>query len=341
MRSLRISVTDRCNLRCHYCMPEDEYAWVEREEILTFEEISTITKIFTALGVRRLRLTGGEPLLRHNLPRLVEMLAANPILEDLALTTNGVLLGRMAQPLRNAGLKRVTISLDTLRPDRFHALTRSTAHGAVLEGIDEALRCGFDSVKINTVAMRGVNDDEVAALLEFSRGKGAEIRFIEYMDVGGATRWSMEEVVTRAEILKIIEQNFGSVTPVGPVAQEANSNGGGRSKAPADRFKLADGTAFGIISSTSQPFCGTCDRSRLTPDGVWLLCLYALGGINLKALLRNGTMPADIAQIIETTWQRRNDRGAEERKLLPERGIFFRADELRRDLHLEMHTRGG
>ncbi|MGH9449137.1 MAG: GTP 3',8-cyclase MoaA [Terriglobia bacterium] len=337
MRSLRISVTDRCNLRCRYCMPEDEYAWVEREEILAFEEIAALTRIFAGLGVRRIRITGGEPLLRHDLPALVEMLAAMPLVEDLALTTNGVLLARMAQSLRRAGLKRVTVSLDTLLPVRFRALTRSGALGAVLEGIEEARRCGFEPVKINTVVMRGFNDDEIPSLLEFSRNHAAEIRFIEYMDVGGATRWSMDDVVTREEILQVAASAFGRVAPVDVAGREAN----GFAKAPADRFRLADGTVFGVISSTSQPFCGTCDRSRLTPDGIWLLCLYAVGGVNVKALLRSGAPAAEIAQVIETTWTSRADRGAEARKLLPERGVLFHADDLRKNLHLEMHTRGG
>ncbi|MDE3181208.1 MAG: GTP 3',8-cyclase MoaA [Acidobacteriota bacterium] len=338
MRSLRVSVTDRCNLRCLYCMPEDDYVWVEREEILTFEEIVAAAEIFTSLGVRRLRITGGEPLLRHNLAVLIEKLAQNPRLEDIALTTNGIMLGRMARPLRDAGLNRVTVSLDTLDPGRFRSLTKSGAHSAVIEGIREALKSGFECVKINAVLMRGFNDDEIPALLEFSRHEGAEIRFIEYMDVGGATRWSMNGVVTRDEILAIIERRFGQATPV---HDAADRRAGGVAKAPADRFRLADGTVFGIISSTSLPFCGSCDRSRLTPDGVWLLCLYARDGINLKALLRGGTPAGEIAQTIEKTWKLRSDRGAEERKLAPNRGALFQAEELRKDLHLEMHTRGG
>lgn len=337
MRSLRISVTDRCNLRCRYCMPEDEYAWVQRQEILTFEEIAALVEIFTSLGVQRLRLTGGEPLLRHDLGRLVKMLAQNALAEDLALTTNGILLARMAAPLRNAGLKRVTVSLDSLDPERFRSLTRSSAHRAVLEGIDEALRCGFESVKINTVVMRGVNDDEIPALVEFGCEKGIEVRFIEYMDVGGATRWSMDAVVTRAEILASIERRFGAVTPADPPAEGA----GGLAKAPADRFVLPDGSAFGVISSTSQPFCGSCDRSRITPDGLWLTCLYAAGGLDLKTPLRNGAPHEEIARIVREAWGARSDRGAEERKALADRGILFGAEELRKNPRLEMHTRGG
>ncbi|MGH9378653.1 MAG: GTP 3',8-cyclase MoaA, partial [Terriglobia bacterium] len=298
MRSLRISVTDRCNLRCHYCMPEDDYAWVERDEILTFEEISALVGIFTELGVRRLRLTGGEPLLRHNLGELVAMLVKNPLVEDLALTTNGVLLARKARPLREAGLRRVTVSLDTLRRDRFQTLARSSTHPAVLEGIDEAVRVGFESVKLNMVVIRGFNDDEIPEMLEFGRRKGAELRFIEYMDVGGATRWTPERVMTRAEILAAIEQSFGAVSPV---HERAPVNGEGKFKAPAERFRLADGATFGVISSTSEPFCGTCDRSRLTTDGVWFLCLYAARGIDLKSLLRRGE--PEIGRIIQEAWR--------------------------------------
>ncbi|MGH9350910.1 MAG: GTP 3',8-cyclase MoaA [Terriglobia bacterium] len=336
MRSLRISVTDRCNLRCHYCMPEDDYVWVERDEVLTFEEISALAGVFTGLGVRRVRLTGGEPLLRHNLDRLVGMLAGNPHVEDLALTTNGVLLARKARLLREAGLRRVTVSLDTLRADRFQTLTRSPAYAAVLEGIDAALRAGFESVKLNMVVIRGFNDDEIPEMLEFGRRKGAEIRFIEYMDVGGATRWSIERVMARAEILAAIEQTSGAVRPV---QEHTPANGEGKFKAPADRFKVADGTTFGIISSTSEPFCGTCDRSRLTTDGIWFLCLYAARGIDLKSLLRRGE--PEIGRIIQEAWTARMDRGAEERKLLQSRGILFQVEDLRKDLHREMHTRGG
>lgn len=336
MRSLRISVTDRCNLRCHYCMPEDNYLWVERDELLTFEEIAALAGIFTGLGVRRLRLTGGEPLLRHNLDRLVSMLAANPLVEDLAMTTNGVLLARKAQRLRAAGLRRITISLDTLRRDRFATLARSSSHEAVLDGIDEALRVGFESVKLNMVVIRGFNDDEIPAMIEYGRRKGAEIRFIEYMDVGGATRWSMDRVMARADILTAIERAFGEVHPL---EERMPASGEGKHKAPADRFKLRDGTTFGIIASTSEPFCGTCDRSRLTADGVWFLCLYAAGGIDLKSMLRRGD--PGIERVIQETWTARADRGAEERKREQARAILFQVEDLRKDLHREMHTRGG
>jgi len=340
LRSLRISVTDRCNMRCAYCMPEDEYIWLEHREILSFEEIRELVDIFTGLGVDKIRLTGGEPLLRRNLDRLVLLLAGNPQIRDLALTTNGVLLRRDARVLREAGLQRLTVSLDTLKPERFRTLTRSDAHAQVIAGIREAAVVGgLRGLKINTVVMRGFNDDELAAMIDFGREVSAEVRFIEYMDVGGATRWSMDQVVSRAAILESLRERFGSVEPIElPLAADSPSI---HAKAPADRFRLPDGTVFGIISSTTQPFCRNCDRARLTPDGVWLLCLYARDGVNLKRLLRGGASREAIAQTIADTWQKRVDRGAEERLALASRGALFGIDDLRRDPHREMHTRGG
>src|SRR5579884_2025381 len=207
LRSLRISVTDRCNLRCHYCMPEDEYVW------LHLEEISILAGIFAALGVDKIRLTGGEPLLRHDLSTLIRLLAQKEGIRDLALTTNGVLLRRHAKDLRAAGLQRITVSLDTLRPERFQILTRSAAHSAVLDGIQAAREAGFEKIKINAVILRGFNEDELADLIQFGRQIGGEIRFIEYMDVGGATRWSLERVMTRAEMLEVLERRFGAIRP--------------------------------------------------------------------------------------------------------------------------------
>ena len=345
LRSLRISVTDRCNMRCAYCMPEDEYIWLEHREILSFEEIRDLADIFTDLGVDRVRLTGGEPLLRRDLHRLVGLLAANSRIRDLALTTNGVLLRRDARTLREAGLQRLTVSLDTLKPERFRALTRSDAHAPVIAGIREAVAAGFRGLKLNTVAIRGFNDDELAAMIDFGREVSAEVRFIEYMDVGGATRWSMGQVLPRAAILESLRAHFGGVEPVEessePLPRGGTDQGAVRAKAPADRFRLPDGTTFGVISSTTQPFCRHCDRARLTPDGVWLLCLYARDGVNLKRLLRGGAPREAVAQTIAETWQKRVDRGAEERLALASRGALFGIDDLRLDPHREMHTRGG
>src|ERR1700739_4955970 len=225
LRSLRVSVTDRCNLRCNYCIPQEEYVWLPRQELLTFEEIARLVDVFTTLGVEDVRLTGGEPLLRRDLPRLVRMLAANPRIRDLALTTNGVLFGEQAEDLRAAGLHRVTLSLDTLRPERFGALTGRSTHAQVLAGIEAARRIGFPKLKLDTVMLRGVNDDEVADLIEFAGGIDAEVRFIEYMDVGGATEWSLDKVFTRAELLDRLSKRYGTITPLGE-----------NSSAPAERF---------------------------------------------------------------------------------------------------------
>src|SRR6266542_5259501 len=209
LRNLRLSVTDRCNLRCAYCMPEEEYAWLPRADILTFEETARLVDIFAGLGVDKVRLTGGEPLLRKDLAHLVKMIAAESRIRDLAITTNGILLGPAARALRDAGIHRVTVSLDTLKPDRFQALTRRDSLAQVLEGIETVRAMSWPGLKLDTVVMRGVNDDELGDLVEFARRMSAEIRFIEYMDVGGATRWSMDKVVSRAEILERLSARYG------------------------------------------------------------------------------------------------------------------------------------
>ena len=329
LRSLRISVTDRCNLRCQYCMPEPEYVWLPRENILSFEEISTLTDAFVEEGVDRVRITGGEPLLRRDLPRLIQLLAAKP-LADIALTTNGLLLKTHARDLRAAGLHRVTISLDTLRADRFKALTGSSDLPAVLAGIEAAATAGFHPLKIDTVVIRGTNDDELIDLLEYGQRLNAEVRFIEYMDVGGATRWSPGAVVSRVEMLQSIATHYGGVIPAGD-----------QGSAPAERFLLPDGTVFGIIASTSQPFCGTCDRARLTADGIWLLCLYASAGTDLRRPLRAGATGAELRQLIRAVWSLRADRGAEERLGMDREMTLVPLRALKKDAHLEMHTRGG
>jgi cyclic pyranopterin phosphate synthase len=327
--SLRISVTDRCNLRCLYCMPEESYAWLPREDILTFEETALLADLFAEHGATKVRLTGGEPLLRRDLETLVAAIARRPWLEDLALTTNGVLLADHAHALRAAGLQRITVSLDTLQPDRFAAMTRRRDHHSVLRGLDAAAAAGFP-LKIDTVIVRGRNDDEVEALLAFARERGAEIRFIEYMDVGGATGWSLEQVVSRDEILARVAAVHGPVETLP-----------GRGPAPAERYRLGDGTTFGVIASTTRPFCRTCDRSRLTADGVWLLCLYAAHGTDLRRPLRAGASIDTLRDMIAAVWRGRADRGAEERRALPARGTFVPLATLKRDAHLEMHTRGG
>ncbi len=330
LRNLRVSVTDRCNLRCQYCMPEDEYVWLPREELLTFEELRDLAAVFTELGVDKVRLTGGEPLLRNDLPVLVRLLAANLQIKDLALTTNGVLLAQQAQALREAGLHRITVSLDTLRPDQFEALTRRDAHAQVLEGIRAAGQAGFNGVKLDTVVMRGANDGELADLIEFGKQVGAEVRFIEYMDVGGATQWSPGKVFSRAEMLDALSRRYGRIEPV---VEDTT--------APAERFLLPDSTVFGIIASTTTPFCRRCDRSRLTADGIWYMCLYAPTGLDLRKPVRGGASRDAIMSMIAAAWQRRTDRGAEERMAQGMRGVFVGIEQLRKDPHLEMHTRGG
>ncbi|HSP94698.1 MAG TPA: GTP 3',8-cyclase MoaA [Thermoanaerobaculia bacterium] len=328
--NLRLSVTDRCNLRCQYCMPERDYVWLPRKDILDFEEVSALVDVFADLGVDRVRLTGGEPLVRRDLPELVRMIASKPAIRDLAMTTNGVLLAENAGALKDAGLRRVTVSLDTLKPERFHALTRFDDLARVLKGIEVASGLGFSAVKIDSVVIRGVNEDELVPLLEHGRRVGAEVRFIEYMDVGGATRWSRDKVVPRAEILGTLARHYG---PIQPLAEKTS--------APAERFRLSDGTVFGIIASTTAPFCGSCDRSRLTADGLWYLCLYAARGLNLALPLRAGSTRQELRALIEASWRGRTDRGAEDRLALRDRAALVPLTTLRRDPHLEMHTRGG
>jgi GTP 3',8-cyclase len=330
LRNLRLSVTDRCNLRCSYCMPEEEYVWLPRDNILSFEEIASLVDVFVDLGVDKIRLTGGEPLLRKDLDRLVAMLAADRRIHDLAMTTNGVLLADQAAALRAAGLHRVTVSLDTLRPERFRALTRRDTHPRVLEGIAALRRAGWPGIKLDTVVMRGVNDDELVDLIEYAREVDAEVRFIEFMDVGGATTWSMDKVVSRADMLRVLEARYGRIEPIVEV-----------SSAPADRYRLPDGAVFGMISSTTQPFCRDCDRSRLTADGMWYRCLYATEGTDLGAALRRGADREELEELIAGRWRARADRGAEARLAMAERSPLIQVRELKRDPHLEMHTRGG
>jgi cyclic pyranopterin phosphate synthase len=329
LRNLRLSVTDRCNLRCSYCMPEAEYAWLPREDILHFEEIERLVDVFVSLGVDKVRLTGGEPLLRRGVPDLVRRLAARPGIADLAMTTNGVLLAAQAQTLKDAGLHRLTVSLDTLDAARFKTLTRYDELERVLDGIATAAPI-FGGLKLDTVVIRGVNDDELVRLIEFGRPHNAEVRFIEYMDVGGATHWTMGRVVSRREMLDRLEAHYGAITPVGE-----------SSSAPADRFQLPDGTVFGIISSTTEPFCHACDRSRLTADGLWYLCLYAPAGTDVRKVLRAGASDEELAELIRSTWSRRADRGAETRLASGDRSPLIPLERLKRDPHLEMHTRGG
>lgn len=331
MGDIRVSVTDRCNFRCSYCMPEEEYKWLPKSDILSFEEIVRVIHLFSQLGVDKVRLTGGEPLLRRDLHVLVKGIAALPTIRELALTTNGLLLVEQLDGLFAAGLRRVTISLDTLHADRFLALTRRDGLERVIEAIRAVPRRGFSNTKLDTVVIRGINDDELPDLIEFSKTVPAEIRFIEYMDVGGATNWSPEKVVSRADMLQLLTARYGAIESI---VRENDP-------APAARYRLADGTTFGIISSTTQPFCSSCNRSRLTADGIWYLCLYAMHGVALREPLRRGDSDEEILDLVRRTWQARADRGAEARLAMLQRGPLVPISRLKQDPRLEMHTRGG
>lgn len=281
-RDLRISVTDRCNFRCTYCMPSEGMQWQRREDLLSFEEIERLARIMVErFGVDSIRLTGGEPTVRARLPLLVAKLSALDV--DLAMTTNGVTLPLLADELRAAGLKRINISLDSLRADRFEELTRRDDLARVLEGIDAALQAGFDPVKINVVVMRGVNDDEIVDFAHFGRGRGLVVRFIEFMPLDADGGWSNDSVMTQAEILADLRAEFDLV----PVA---------RSSAPATRWRYTDGRGeIGIVASVSQSFCDSCDRVRITADGQFRNCLFATAETDLRALLRSGAGDHEIA----------------------------------------------
>ena len=337
LRSLRLSVTDRCNLRCGYCMPEERYAWLPKPAILRYEESIALVKALIPFGLRKLRITGGEPLLRKDLADLVVGLdalrATSPEgsgLEEIALTTNAVHLADLAAPLKRAGLDRLTVSLDTLRPDRFLEMTRRNELDRALRGIEAAAVAGFEGTKLNTVVVRGENDDELVDLLRFGAERAIEIRFIEYMDVGGATRWSMDSVVPASEILQRLASVLGEPTP----------DSAPRGAAPAARYRLPSGQRFGLISSTTRPFCSSCDRARLTADGTFFTCLYATEGTATASMLRDQGAEA-AARLIADTWLQRTDRGAEARAASTNRVALAGADELRARPHLEMHTRGG
>jgi cyclic pyranopterin phosphate synthase len=311
-------------------MPQEEYTWLPSASILSFAEIEALVDAFVRLRVHKLRITGGEPLLRPGLADLVARLTAKAEIGDVAMTTNGVLLARYASQLRRAGLHRVTVSLDTLRPDRFAHLSRRTNHSDVMEGIQALADAGFVGTKLDTVVIRGTNDDELIDLVEFARAARAEIRFIEYMDVPGAIAWSSAKVFPQGEILATLGRHYGPIEPIGL-----------GDAAPANRYRLPDGLVFGIIASTTQPFCGTCNRSRLTADGMWFRCLYAQSGTDLRSPLRGGASTDELVRLVSGLWGQRVDQGAVDRRRDHNRGVLFGVDALRRDPHLEMHTRGG
>lgn len=293
-RDLRISVTDRCNFRCTYCMPEEGMAWLPRQELLTYEEIERVARLLVErYGFESIRLTGGEPTVRAHLPVLIEKLSRLPV--DLALTTNGVSLRLIAHDLAAAGLTRINISLDSLRAERFAAMTRRDSLAEVLAGIDAALDAGLAPVKVNVVVMRGVNDDELVDFAAFGRARGVTVRFIEYMPLDATGAWTNEQVVGRDEIVATI----GSVFPLEAVGRPDG--------APAERFRFADGGGeIGVIPSVTHPFCGSCDRVRLTAEGHLRNCLFALTELDLRSLLRRGAsddeIGAAIQQAVATKW---------------------------------------
>lgn len=306
LRALRISVTDRCNFRCPYCMPREvfpaDHPFMDRLEILRFEEIERLVSIFVTLGVRKVRLTGGEPLLRKGLPDLVARLARIPGVEDLALTTNGSLLSELARPLRDAGLQRVTLSLDTLDAAKFKTLCDSEIPlHRILSGLEAARDAGFDPIKLNCVVQRGINDDEILPLAAFAREGGLILRFIEFMDVGTQNGWKLDAVVPAAEILAKISQ----MSAIEPVAEPEPGH-------VAERWRYQDGSGeFGVVASVTKAFCGGCDRARLSAEGSLYTCLFAGSGVTLKTALRNGSSDSAIRALIASAWQRRADRYSE------------------------------
>jgi cyclic pyranopterin phosphate synthase len=307
LRDLRISITDRCNFRCRYCMPKEifnrEYEFLQRDLLLSFEEITRLTRILTDLGVTRVRMTGGEPLLRKGVEGLVADLAALP-LSDLTLTTNGSLLARKAESLADAGLRRVTVSLDSLDPGVFAAMNDvDFPVSEVLAGIDAAAAVGLTPVKVNMVVKRGVNSDGILPMAEHFRGTGHIVRFIEFMDVGMSNGWRLDDVVPAQEILETIAARY----PIEPV--EANYTG-----EVAGRWRYSDGAGeIGVITSISKPFCGDCTRARLSAEGTLYTCLFAAGGVDLRAPLRDGADDAEIADLLRATWENRDDRYSDRR----------------------------
>lgn len=308
LRDLRISVTDRCNFRCTYCMPAEifgeRYEFLARDAILSFEEIERLVGLMVPLGVSKIRITGGEPLLRHELPRLIRGIRSIPGIDDIAMTTNGTLLKYMAGQLYREGLSRMTISLDSLDPGVFHAMNGERLDVAkVLEGIETAEQVGFRPLKINCVVQKGVNDHTLVELARHFKDRGHIVRFIEYMDVGTKNTWKLEQVVPADEIVARIDREL----PLEPIA--ANYRG-----EVARRYRYRDGGGeIGLITSVSKPFCGDCSRARLSTDGQLVTCLFATGGTDLRTPMREGASDAELTSIIRGIWTRRGDRYSEER----------------------------
>jgi cyclic pyranopterin phosphate synthase len=327
MRDLRISVTDRCNFRCSYCMPLDEYKWIERQQVLSFEEIERLVRLFLDFGIEKVRLTGGEPLVRRDLHRLIARLAGVPGLSDISLTTNGALLAEQADALYTAGLRRINVSIDTLNKDRFTALTKRGNLDDVLSGLFAAKRVGMSPIKLNAVIIRGTNDDEILPLVEFARSNGFEMRFIEYMDVGNVNAWILEKTVTKKEILETVHARF-------PVREVGRAHG----SAPAVDYEFIDGAGeIGIIGSVTEPFCSSCTRVRLTADGKLVTCLFAESGFDLKSSIRSGASDEEIRTQVAKIWSGRTDRYSDIRWQQVRSGTY----EARDHKKIEMITLGG
>jgi len=308
LRDLRVSVTDRCNLRCTYCMPAEifgeRYEFLPRDQILSFEEVLRLVGLMVPFGVSKVRITGGEPLLRHDLPKLVQGIRALPGIEEIALTTNGTLLKYMAGHLHRSGLSRMTISLDSLDPQVFSEMNGGKLDvAAVLEGMETADRVGFSPLKVNCVVQKGVNDHTLVELARFAKERGHIVRFIEYMDVGTRNTWDLSQVLSGEEIVEMI----GRALPLEPLSPNYRGE-------VARRYRYADGEGeIGVITSVSRPFCGDCSRARLTTDGELVTCLFATGGTDLRTPLRDGASDDELRAIIRGTWAGRRDRYSEER----------------------------
>lgn len=299
IRDLRISITDRCNFRCFYCMPKEAMEWQPKSEILTYEEIVYLTEIFISLGITKLRVTGGEPMVRRDVESLIEQLARIEGVEDLAMTTNAHFLRGRAQGLKDAGLQRITVSLDSLTPDRFALLTGRNELAQVLDGIDAAIEAGLQPVKVNCVAIRGINDDQALRFAEFAREKGVRVRFIEFMPLDNGKIWRREMVVPGEELRKRID----AVYPLERVKSENLSE-------TARRWRFADGAPgeVGFINPVTQPFCGHCSRIRLTADGMIRTCLFSTVEHNIKRLLRGGATREELMDFIVATVEKKEDR---------------------------------
>ena len=328
VRDLRISVTDRCNFRCTYCMPFDEYVWIDKREILTFEEITRLATLFAGLGANKIRLTGGEPLLRKDLHKLIARLAPISGIEDICLTTNAALLEEQAPALAAGGLRRINVSLDTLDAVKFKQMTKRGDLDRVLAGLFAAKRAGLRPIKINAVIERGMNDDDIIPLVEFSREHGFAMRFIEYMDVGNSNNWISAKMVSKQEIIDRIGARF----PLREVGRDHGS-------APSVDYEFVDGGGdIGVIASVTEPFCASCTRARLTADGKLVTCLFSDHGYDLKGLMRSGATDAELIEVISRVWRERTDRYSDERLQAMNSPEGYQPKEHRK---IEMITLGG